>query len=221
MKTRGASSFCRVALLTLLFAPSLGEAEGAVLTSYPTEAALLAVLETPTYETFDQMAAGTIITSQVMGVVFSSPHEGQPDYLPPQVWESTGAASPTHEVVFGCIPGVFEGRQIDVLEFARGSHAFGIQLCDQLPEATPVAVRFDFADSTSQTLFVGNNSDNELTPAFFGVTSDTPILRVTLTAGDDQWGGWEEFGIDNLVFELTPLTSIDRLTWGSLKTLHR
>jgi hypothetical protein len=154
-----------------------------------------------TYEDFEGWDVGTIMTDQISGVVFSSPNGAQPNYLPIQIALSgSSTSSPDNSLFGGLVPVLTEPGQTIVMNFPRPPTAFAFFLVAQAADATDVSVVFDFVDGTSQTLFAGDTDGNESTPEFFGVTSDTPISRVTLNSGFVPEETFEEFAIDDLQF---------------------
>ena len=155
-----------------------------------------------TSEDFEGWDVGTIMTDQISGVVFSSPNGAEPNYLPIQIFYSpSSTSSPDNSLFGGLVPALAEPGQTIVMDFPRPPTAFAFFLVAQAANATDVSVVFDFADGTSQTLHVGDTDGSELTPEFFGVTSDTPILRVTLNSGFvPNEETFEEFAIDDLQF---------------------
>jgi putative metal-binding protein len=177
--------------------------EAATLTSYPDEESFLAAIGSSfTSENFDGFEDGTVIDAQVTGVTFSSPNADSEGYFPIQAFLTSGASSPPNILAGGSIPGSPTPPQVIVMEFDPAIFGLRFDLSAQDPDATDVSVHFVFADESSQTLFIGDTDGSESTPEFFAVTSDTAILQVTLTSGLEDFGegGFEEFGIDDLIF---------------------
>src|SRR5437667_6007395 len=134
--------------------------------------------------TFEEFEASTLITNQYPGVVFSSPNSDIDGYLPIQIVEDSGAVSGSRTLEGGSVPGVESPYlQIMVLDFSPAVTGFCFSLADYLPAAGPAAIQFEFSGQELQTLFLSNDSESETTPAFLGVISDTPIVRVTITSG--------------------------------------
>ena len=153
------------------------------------------------YEDFEGWDVGTIMTDQISGVVFSSPNGAQTNYFPIQIYyEGSTTSSPDNVLFGGFVPGQPQPAQTIVMDFPFPPTAFAFYLVAQSPDATDVSVVITFIDGSTQTLYVGDTDGNELTPEFFGVTSDTPISRVTLISGVEGNQGFEEFTIDDLQF---------------------
>ncbi|HEV8701531.1 MAG TPA: PxKF domain-containing protein [Candidatus Polarisedimenticolia bacterium] len=193
----------RVAVFDLILAAWLAAGASyanAAVTTYADEASFLEALgeASARHETFDQFATGTQINDQISGVVFSSPHQDSGAYYPIQVLDDPGATSRPNVLGGGYLsesPG--ESLQIMVLDFAPSISAFSFYLTDYDPNGTPASVRLELPNEGSATFPLSNTSESELTPVFFGATSNVPILRVIITSGL-QGGGFEEFGIDDL-----------------------
>lgn len=172
-------------------------------------------------ENFDGFPIGTVITNQVSGIIFSSPNEGMPNYFPIQIFADVTTSSPPFGLFGGFVQGQPLPLQIYVLDFLPPTSAFAFQLTAQHPAATDVEVEFEFADATSQSLFIGDSDGNEDTPEFFGATSDTPIKRVTLISGlEGPNAGFEEFSMDDLKYK-GAIVQTRSATWGILKSLYR
>jgi hypothetical protein len=180
-------------------------ARGAVLTAYPDEAALRAALgpaDVMVQENFDDFPPGTPLAIQVPGVRFSSPNAALPGYVPIQAFKTPAAMSPEN-ILYG---GFAEGQpvqQVIVLEFPAPATAVAFQFTGQFPVATDVLIRFDFKDGSSTTSTIVDVDGNNRPAEFFGVTSDSPILRLTLSSGDEAGGLFSEYGgIDDLLIAL-------------------
>jgi hypothetical protein len=185
--------------------PGVSGAGAAVYTQYTDEAAFLAAIGTPyTFENWDGMAPGTKITTQVPGVVFSSPNAGLRNYVPIHVLSSSGARSAPNVVGGGNVRSTATPPEIIVLDLIKIARAFSFYLTDQDPTATDVTVRLDLEDGSSQSLVVSNPHPSQNAPIFFGVTTEVPMVRVTLTSGfrNGGKGGYEAFTIDNLTLGL-------------------
>jgi len=181
------------------------EAGAANLSSYADETGFRAAIGTPfRLETWDGLPAGTRVTTQVPGVVFSSPNSSIRNYIPIHVTTSTGANSPPNVLAGGNVRSSSTPPETIVLDPTMITRAFSFYLTDQDPAATGVTVKLDLKDGSSQTFSVSNPHTSQSTPIFFGVTSDAPINRVTLTAGFKQGvkGGYVAFSIDNLMLGL-------------------
>ncbi len=197
-------AFRAVPCILLVLAWAALRPAGAETSTYDDEATFRALLSSPyTYETFDGYDAGTPISTQVDGVIFSSPNDPLEGYLPIQTYDTTGAVSAPNVLFGGAVPGSPTPDQIIVLRFAPSITAFGFQLVAQDPTATPMSIRVDFGDEISETFLVGDSDENESTPTFFGALFNRPAFRVTLTSGheDGGEGGFEEFAVDNLIFK--------------------
>ncbi len=178
---------------------TLGRA--ATLTSYQDEGQFLAAIGTPyTFNDFDDFDPNTILYDQIPGVVFFSPNEGQEGFLPVGAYETVAAKSPPNILGGGSVPGSTEILQVFVMDFKPSIFGIGFYLAAQDPTASPVSVRFEFDDETSDTRLINDRDGKEDTAEFFGFTSDRPIFRVVFTSGSENGGdgGFEEFGIDNL-----------------------
>jgi len=189
------------ALLTGLVLVTCGTSPSwAQATTYSDEESFRAAAGSPLRtENFDGLSAGTRLTSQVSGVVFSSPHEGLEGYIPIQVFSTDGAQTTPHAIFGGDVGGSPTTHEDIVLTFSPRLTALGFYLCDYIPTATPAAIRIDFANEDSSTFLLGNDSNSELTPVFFGIVSDSAILRMEIIAGLE--GDFpEEFTIDNLIY---------------------
>ncbi|HXH27922.1 MAG TPA: MopE-related protein [Candidatus Polarisedimenticolia bacterium] len=152
-------------------------------------------------EGFDQFENGTIITSQVPGVIFSSPNEGTEGYFPIQTFVTSSATSSPNVLFGGFDSSLPTQLQVYRLDFSPPVTAFAFQLVAQSPNATDVRVTLQLADESSQDFFVGDTDGSEDTAEFFGVISDTPILQVLLTSGVEfETETFEEFGLDDLRF---------------------
>src|SRR6059036_1209999 len=79
----------------------------AAVTTYPDFGSFLAALgaTTPTHENFDGFEPGTLVTSQVPGVYFSSPNSSMEGFFPIQIDASTAASSRPNMLVGGSVPG--------------------------------------------------------------------------------------------------------------------
>ncbi len=190
--------------LALLLLSSVSAARAAVQTYSDLESFLSATGGAGlTHEGFDQFEDGTVISSQVGGVVFSSPNSSLGGYFPIQVLAHAAAASAPNMLGGGSVPGV-ESPYLQILDLAFDPTitAFAFDLTAYNPNATAASVRFQFADESSTTVTLRNGTGNESTPVFFGAIADRPIVRVTLTSGTEA-GVFEEFGIDELRFGAT------------------
>src|SRR5262245_15165547 len=173
----------------------------AAVTTYSSLGSFLEALgSTPTLETFDEFEPGTHINDQIPGVVFFSPNAPLEGYLSIQVVENDAASSEPNMLVGGSIPG--NESQIDQvmrLQFDPELFAFAFSLTAYNPTATPATIRVNFANEQHEDFSLGNTTESELTPIFFGGISDSPIVEVRITSGEEG-GGFEEFGIDDLRF---------------------
>jgi putative metal-binding protein len=191
---------CACAAVALFLGTS--GARAASVTTYPDESTFRAVVGTDvTLETWDDMRQGTRITTQVSGVVFSSPNSSLRNFYPIQVAYSSGAETPSNVLAGGYVRSAGTPPQIIVLGLTTSPRAFAFYLTDQNPAATGVIAKFEFRDGSARSFTIANPHPSEGDPIFFGLLSDQPILRVTLTAGfkKDGKGGYEAFSIDNLM----------------------
>ena len=192
---------CHLILGLCSVAIAVSPAGAATLTTYSDEAAFLAALGPSfTQEGFDGYPSGTLLTTQVPGVSFSSPLSTQTDYFAIQSFASPGAVSAPNTLAGGFVPGSPDLGQVVVLDFAPDIVAFGFFVDPLAPDSTIVEVRVDFRDQTFQSLNVqdANGSGAE----FLGLRSDTPILRITFLSAKDNDGqqGFHHFGLDNLTW---------------------
>ncbi len=192
-------------------------------TTYADEKSFRAAAGSPLRtQTFDDLAVGTLLTTQVCGVSFSSPNEDLGvGYVPIQVLETDGAQTPPNAIFGGDVRGSSTVHEDIILDFSPRLSALGFYLCDYLPGATPALIRVEFANEDSSEFLLGNDFESELTPVFFGIVSESPILRMEIVAGLD--GDFpEEFMLDTLLyrqeaFDTTPpLCSGRPSTEGSL-----
>jgi hypothetical protein len=182
----------------------IAAAEAATLTTYSSEASFLAAIGAHgTHFNADGLPSGTVLTSQVAGVTFSSPNAGMSGYVALQAFGSSGAVSSPNLVAGGYSPGSPSVPQVLVLGFAPGVTGFGAYLSPLAPNAVNVDVKFDFADHTSQTVSLKTQNGN--TALFFGATSTAVINRVTWTSSKGSTGqsGFRNFGLDNLSWVAT------------------
>jgi len=178
-------------------------AGAATLRDYTDEASFQAAVTGPsTSEAWDAYPAGRKITTQIPGVTLSSPNSSVRNFVPVQVLATGGARSAPNALGGGFAKSSGRPPEVIVLDFAPAIVAFSFYLTDQDPAATNVVIRFDLADQTVVTRSVVNPHPSHDSPIFYGATSDTPISRVTLTAGfkNGGQGGFEEFTVDNLFF---------------------
>jgi hypothetical protein len=154
---------------------------------------------------FDAFASGTVITTQVPGVAFSSPHASHADYFPIQAFASPGAVSPPNTLAGGFVSGLPELDQTMVLDFAPDIVAFGFFLSPLTPNSNVIEVKAEFRDGLIRT-FAISDADSSGTE-FLGLISDTRIFRITLrsTRGEGQQG-FRQFGIDNVTFKAADTT---------------
>ena len=190
------SDYLNVALGVVLTIGAAVPARGAVLTEYPDEATLRAPLGPGVVrlrETFDGFASGTALVSQVPGVRFSSPNSALSGYVAIQAF-ATPASVSSPNILFGGFVEEQPVRQIMVLEFPAPAIAVAFQFTGQFPVATDVLLTFDFKGGSTTTRRIVDLDGNNRPAEFFGVTSDTPILRLTLTSGDEAGGLFSEYG---------------------------
>ncbi len=185
----------------LLLAMAWSAAGAGTLTTYSNEASFLAAIG-PHYTRFtaDGLASGTVLSTQIDGVVFSSPNSGLAGFVPVQATMSSGAVSPPNIVGGGFSPGLPDVPQTIVLDFHPGVSAFGVTLDPLAPNSANVTMKVDFADQTSQTLTFGTPDGN--TPAFLGFKASGPVARLTYTSvkGNTGQSGFKNYGLDNLTW---------------------
>jgi hypothetical protein len=198
----------RYALLcSLLAAFSLAtESKAASMTAYPTEADFLSAIDPALLqvsENFEGFAVGTIVTTQIGGVAFSSPNASNPAFVPIQVADLPGAVSPPHVLAGGTVASKTVRQQI-VMDFPIPASALAFYVVAQSPVLRQIAVRFDFIDGTFLVRSVEDVDARNRPAEFFGVTADTPFFRVTITSNEQSGGVFQEFGgLDNLHFAVT------------------
>lgn len=180
-------------------------AAAATLTSHPDEESwLAAVAAEPILADFDAFEDGHVLTDDIPGITFSSPNDDLEGSTPVHVRTDPDAAVSEPNVLFGgFILGQYPPPQVIVMDFSPPADAVSFWLGAYNPSATDAAIEFLFEDESGMTLFLGNDTGSESTPVFFGVTSDTPILRVSVTSGLEFVGeteSFEEFVLDNVAF---------------------
>jgi hypothetical protein len=185
--------------LALVVAFGATATSAASITTYTSRTSFLAAIG-PTYqqESFDGFASGTALTTQIAGLVLSSPNSGLPGAQPVQAFASSGAVSPPNLLAGGFASGSPEVPQVIVIDFVPDVTAFGAYVSPLPPNSASASVRIDFRDQTSQTLNVSTGNGNR--PAFLGITSDTGIRRMTYTATKSGQQGFRSFGADDLVW---------------------
>ena len=188
-----------LALVLAIGAPATLRA--ASITTYSSKASFVAAVG-PVYmqETFDGFATGTALTTQVTGLVLSSPNSGLAGALPVQAFASSGSVSNPNLLAGGYAPGTPNVAQVIVVDFLPYVTAFGGYVSPLTPNSVTVALTVDFRDQTSQTLTVSTGNGNH--PEFLGLKSDTGIQRVTYTATKPNTGqqGFRNFGTDDFVW---------------------
>src|SRR5712664_2482222 len=92
MQRRTAAILAMAALISVCAVATAG---AATLTTYSNEASFLAAIG-PHYTRFtaDGLPSGTALTTQIDGVIFSSPNSGLTGFVPVQATMSSGAVSP-------------------------------------------------------------------------------------------------------------------------------
>ncbi|HYV85468.1 MAG TPA: MopE-related protein [Patescibacteria group bacterium] len=182
----------------------IATAGAATLTTYSSEASFLAAVG-PHNTRFnaDGYSSGTVLTTQVAGVTFSSPNAALSGFVPVQAFSSSGSLSSPNLVAGGYSPGSPGVPQVIVLSFAPGITAFGAFLSPLAPNAVNVDVKFGFADHTTQTVSLKTQNGN--TALYFGATSTAVITQVTWTSSKGSTGqsGFKNFGLDNLTWVAT------------------
>jgi len=158
------------------------------------EAAFRAAIGPHTFEDFDAIAAGTLITTQVPGATFSTP--GEPLYV--------FSGSVTGHVLFGGfqreaagLPQVFEAK------FGAPVSAVGFSLAAQDPASSAATLQIAYSDGSSASFSVSDNDGNENTPQYLGhiAPSGKRISGFKLSSGIEHGSGLaEEVAIDNLAF---------------------
>ncbi|HKY31245.1 MAG TPA: MopE-related protein [Candidatus Polarisedimenticolia bacterium] len=151
---------------------------------------------------FDDFESGTWIAGQIGGLHVSSPYDGDEGVFRIRAFGSAGAVSEPNVLAGGWLtqsPGM---PQVIRLGFDPPVTAVAFFLVGQSPSATGVTVRVGFSDESSQTFQTGDTDGMESTAEFVGLTADRPIVSVRITSGfqDQGEGGFEEFGIDDLLF---------------------
>src|SRR5262245_13111224 len=94
-----------LAMASLILACAIATADAATLTTYSTEASFLAAIGSHnTRFNADGYASGTLLTTQVSGVIFSSPNSALAGFVPVQTSASGGAVSAPNLVAGGYSP---------------------------------------------------------------------------------------------------------------------
>ncbi|HET6373629.1 MAG TPA: putative metal-binding motif-containing protein, partial [Candidatus Polarisedimenticolia bacterium] len=201
MLSRATSNPSPLVLYLVLFALASTCASAATLTPYPTEAAFQSAIG-PGFivEKFDSYPSGTLITTQVPHVSFSSINAGGTGFVPIQTSSSPGSVSSPNMLGGGYLAGTPDVNQVIVMDYSPSIFAVGFYLAAQAPDASGVTIKFDFIDGTSSTYTVTDTDQNQNTGEFLGIKADTRFLRATLTSGksNNGQGGFSKFGIDNL-----------------------
>jgi Putative metal-binding motif len=173
----------------------------AAVTTYSSLGSFLEALgSTPTLENFDDFESGTQINDQIPGVVVFSSNAPLDGYRSIQVEANDGASSAPNMLAGGSIPGnESQVPQVIILEFEPNIFAFAFYLTAYHPDASPASIRVDFANDPHEDFSLGNDTESELTPIFFGAISDAPIKQVSIDSGF-VGETFEDFGIDDLRF---------------------
>jgi len=182
--------------------PALLVASGAfALTSYTDEAAFLAALGSPySTEGFDGYDNGTPINDQIPGVVFFNEGDGYTDIATLTTEEAVSQPN----ILSGGTPIGFELpvsiRQVMVASLSPAVNAVGFYVVGMGAGSTPVSVRFQFANETSEEVLVYDSDEDAATAEFIGGISDLPIVGLVITSGTVTEGGyWDQMGIDDLI----------------------
>jgi hypothetical protein len=184
----------------VLIAACASPAAAATVTTYNNRDSFLAALSgSQTTESFDEFPDGTVISGQISGMAFSSPNSQSASFFPIQAFSTTGASSAPNILAGGWTSDPSVLQVID-MAFTPAIRAFAFDLNAQDPTATAMSVVVAFNDDTAATFFVSNEGGSESIPVFFGLVSDTTISGVSLISGRQTNQGFEEFGIDDLVF---------------------
>ena len=173
-------------------------ADEPVITSYSGQAAFLDAIGTPLIvEGFDAFPDGTVITTQVPGVVFSSPNESLEGYIPITASSLASAPSPPNILSGGFQHGSPGVRQVIVMDFTPGVLAIGFTLSSQTPDSAAVTLELEFLTGATATM--------SLREGFNGLVSDTRISRAKMSSdkpsGQD---GFQKFGFDDLILGTQP-----------------
>jgi hypothetical protein len=200
---RSSRCVARFLLGACLLGASLAPAGAATITTYSSEAEfLLAVGPGVTSADFDAFPTGTVITTQIAGVTFSSTNSSSPDYFPIQAFASPGAVSVPNTLAGGFVSGQPEIDQTMVLDFAPDTIAFGFFLSPLTPNSNVIEVTAELRDGTTQTFQI-SDADNS-GAEFLGLKSDTGIFRITLRSTRlSGQQGFRQFGIDDITFKAT------------------
>ena len=189
--------------LTLFFAclAFAAPAHAAGLTTYPTESAFLAAVgSSVAREDFDEFPAGTRITGQVTGILFSSPYDGTAGETAVATLATSGAFTDPNVLAGGYLPGNPGQPQMIVLDFGTGATAFAGLLSPLTPNSVSTTLLIEFRDGGTQSLAVQTPSGNQ--PQFIGFKSNAVIRRITWQAAKRSPGqtGFRNFGIDHLIW---------------------
>ena len=190
------SGLATAALLSLLG----GAAHAATVTTYNDEAAFLAAVGSSAQRyNADAVASGTALTTQVSGIVFSSPNTALAGAIPIQAQSSSGAASRPNLIAGGYAPGTPGIPQNISLSFSPYVTAFGAALSSLTPDAVNASLVATFVDATTQTFALKTSGNKAI---FLGLRSGTGITRIEYlaTKGNGGQTGFKNFGIDNLAW---------------------
>ena len=179
-------------------------ATAATVTRFDSEADFLAGLDPSIIlisDDFDGFATGTLVTDQIPGVEFTSPNAGLPGYTAIQTLDLPQAVS-NPNVLGGGSLSTKTVKQTIVLDFSTPASALAFYVIAQNPTLREVTVELEFIGAPSQTMLV-RNADRNNPVEFYGITSDMPFARATLTSNDESGGLFQSFGgIDDLHFGL-------------------
>jgi hypothetical protein len=181
------------------FTPAVG---AATLTEHRTEGAFLAALDPSIAlisEDFDGFADGTVIDTQVPGVVFSSELAGQMGFVSVEAFATPRATTRPNILAGGFIENAIIDQSI-VMDYTPSASALSFRLVAQNPQRLEVRLLFEFTDGTTEMLPISDADGNNNNREFFGATSDVPFHRVTYISRPQSGGLIEEFGgFDDLI----------------------
>ncbi len=188
-------------LLFFLFLVAGTPAQAASLTLHADQASFAAAAGPAlAVESFDGFAAGTVLTTQVPGVVFSSPQGAYPGFVPVQALTSPGAVSPPQVLGGGYASGAPDVDQVIVLDLSPAVSGVAFFMAPQSPDALRATFSFDLSDGTSESVIVDNPGGTGGTASFFGATATAAIARLTITSTklNTGQGGFGKLNLDDL-----------------------
>jgi len=178
---------------------SISTTGAATLTNHPDETSFRDALDPEvalTEEDWDGdgFAEDTLIDIQVSGVTFSSPGAT----VPVQIFYTNRAVSRPGIVAGGLLENGTTSQTI-VADFFPAPIALAFTVVAQHPEALNIQMLVEFTDGDIKMIPLPDNDGTNRNREFWGITSDTPISRVTYTTNQQSsglfstFGGWDNF----------------------------